>query len=408
MTRLTAVRRMVNTARSSPGERACDGAAAPARGTSPWIAGLFLLLGGCHSDAKVLGHAGKGPVGQIAVAGTRVYAASETTLTIYDFADPGAPRELGRLESPGYFGAMAASGNILWVEVGIMFKGLETAPESLDQQWIARGWLTIDPRSYSEGVFTGVSQLTAFDLADPARPVFLGALDLTPSDTLPSKVERMFLSGSTLYASPQYNGVRIVDVANPRQPKLLGALERGHCVALSGRRFVVADGPGVEISGTDGDQTLPGGFAVVDAADPGKLRELGRLDGLRLGEGEFGANVETVAAFNRYAYVGLSILKGLRVSYFLVVVDIASPTQPREVGRIRMRKSIQELGVVGSRLYAQAEGSILQFDLTRPEKPKVVATFRQGEILRSLFTESAIYTGTWDGVHLLRFSTPPG
>ncbi len=180
------------------------------RGNALGLAGLMLLLGGCSTDAQVIAHVGDGAVWQIAVAtaSARVYATDETMLTVYDFSAPAAPRELGRLESPGYFGAMAAVGSTLYVEVGIQFKGLEIDAASLDQQWIERGWLNVDERSYSQGVFTGVSNLIAFDLSDAARPQFLGALNVTPTDTLPSKVERMFLSGSTLYASPQFRGAR--------------------------------------------------------------------------------------------------------------------------------------------------------------------------------------------------------
>ena len=67
---------------------------------------------------------------------------------------------------------------------------------------------------------------------------------------------------------------------------------------------------------------------------------------------------------------------------------------------------IQELGVVGDRLYAQVGESIRQFDLSTPEKPQEITRVKQGEILRSLFTDSGIYTGTWEGVHLLRFAKP--
>lgn len=69
---------------------------------------------------------------------------------------------------------------------------------------------------------------------------------------------------------------------------------------------------------------------------------------------------------------------------------------------------IQELGVVGDRLYAQVGESIRQFDLSTPEKPQEITQVKQGEILRSLFTDSGISTGTWEGVHLLRFAKPRG
>ncbi len=198
----------------------------------------------------------------------------------------------------------------------------------------------------------------------------------------------------------------IVDVANPRQPKLLGSVDRGLRVALSGKRLLVADGAGLIITSNEGREVLPGGFVVVDVADPGNPRELGRLDSEQLGEGEYGANVEAVAAFGNYAYLGLSILKGLKVSEFLVVVDVGDPRNPREVARVRLKKGIQDLGVAGKTLYALAEATISRFDLTAPAKPEQLDPFRQGEILRTVFTESGTYAGNWEGLYLVRFGGP--
>lgn len=374
-------------------------------GSTLGLAGLLMLGSGCSSGAEVIGRAGSGAVWQVAADGSRLYAGDQSTITIYDVSEPAKPRELARLEAPGYFGAMAASGSTLFVEAGIQFKGLETAPDSLDQEWIRRGWLKLDERSYSQGVFVGVSQLMAFDLADPAHPVLLGALNVTPPDTLASRIHRMFLAGTTLYALPELNGAFIVDVADPRRPMLLGALGRGMDVVLKDRHLYVADGPGLTIHSNEGREDRPGGFAIVDASKPAALRELGRLDAQVLGDREFGANVSTVAVAGHHAYLGLSILKGLKVEEYLVAVDVADPAKPREVGRLRLKKGIQDLAVVGRTLYARAEGSILKFDLSAPATPKEVDRVNLGEILSARFADPTIVAGTWKGIHLLRFAS---
>lgn len=372
------------------------------------VVGLVALVGGCSGDddGQVVSHVDAGEVRQIAVGGSRVYASDETTITIYDYSDPANPRELGRLESPGYFGAMVATGTTLYVEAGILFKGLETEPDSLDQQWIERGWLELDESSYSQGVFVGVSHLLAFDLADPTEPQLLGLLNITPDDTLAAKVERMFLDGSTLYATPQFRGALIVDVANPRKPKLLGSVDRGLRVALVGSRLYVADGSGVIVSDNDGSEELPGGFAVVDVADPRKPRELGRLDALSLGDDEYGANVEAVAASGDTVYLGLSVLKGLAVSEYLSVVDVSDPTRPRQVERMKIKKGISDLEVVGDTLYALAEGTVQRFDLADPARPAALDASSRDEILRAVATEFGVFVGSYEGLDLLRFGAP--
>jgi hypothetical protein len=154
-------------------------------------------------------------------------------------------------------------------------------------------------------------------------------------------------------------------------------------------------------------EEFPGGFAVVDGGDPGRLREVGRLDALRLGDGDYGANVDSVAVLGHHAYLGLSVLKGLKVFEYLAVVDFSDPARPRQVSRLRMKRGIADLGIVGRTLYAEAEGWILRFDLADPAKPKPVGKFRLGSVLSTVFGESGLFAGTWDGLHVLRFPAKP-
>ena len=273
---------------------------------------------------------------------------------MFDVSDPRRPREVARLETPETVGAVALAGARGWVELGIRFKQLETAPGSVDQEWLRRGWLRTGAESWNEGAFVGVGNVVSLDLADPARPRVAGGVDLTPPDTLAMRSPRLLLAGGRLYVTDHPMGLYVLDVADADRPRRLGELERGVRFALAAPRLYVADGADYTVSGSSGTHAFPGGFAVIDVSDPAAPREVGRIHA-QAGRRD-GANVHVVAANGRYAYLGFSILRrNLAVEEYLAVVDVADPAKLRVVERRRVRGGIGELLIEAPRSRARRQ-----------------------------------------------------
>ncbi|MGH9363529.1 MAG: LVIVD repeat-containing protein [Thermoanaerobaculia bacterium] len=364
---------------------------------------LLPQLVACALDAEEAGRAAGGAIEHLAVAGSRLLASGGATLRIFDVSDPTRPREIGRLETPQFVSAAAlASDGVAYAELGIRFKELERAPESLDQEWVRRGWLGIDERSYSQGEFVGVSNLAVLDLADPARPRVVGHVNLTPADTLASRLRAMTIAGKHLYASDATMGTWIFDLAEPRRPRILSNLRRGQDLAPAPSYLYLADGAAVTVTSDRGVEEFPGGLVVLDVSDPTAPKEVGRLDGTRLGKGGDGGNAERVAAGPRHVYVGVGISTrgGWAAEDYLVTVDVSDPARPREVGRLKLASSVADLTVAGKTLYVRLSGrELLIFDLADPAGPRRTRRVRLPEdVLVSLVAEPWLYLGTYDGL----------
>lgn len=388
---------------------------------------MLLAVVGCGPAttlAKVIGQFEGGVIEQLAVAGNTLYAVQtvyyetpvqiadnaqrtieQARLLILDANDPANVRPVASLTAPDYLGALAVSGSTLFAEVGIQFKGLETEAGTIDQQWIENGWLFVDDTSYSQGAFTGVSNLVAIDVSDPANPQIVGALNLTPDDKIPSKIKRIDIEGDIAFVKADGLETFIVDISDPRRLRLLGVMDHGMDVAHQSGKLYVADGAALTITSEAGVEELAGGFKIVEVSDPSAMTELGRLDSLALGDGEYGANVEEVAVRGDYAYVGLSILKGLSVTEFLVVVDVSNAGAPKEVVRYKLNDGVLRLMADDSTLYAVGDSGALHFyDLADPAKPKETrrVDFQPLEgILQTVVTGQRAYLGGYDGLFII-------
>ncbi len=138
---------------------------------------------------------------------------------------------------------------------------------------------------------------------------------------------QVWCEGTTLYIGHMRNpsGTTIVDVADPRNPKILSRIDvpdgwHSHKVRVSGDIMIVNH----EKLGQDGDQTFGGGLGIYDVANPAEPRMISKW---RTG----GRGVHRYDFDGRYAYISPTV-EGY-VGNIVMILDLGDPANPVEVGR---------------------------------------------------------------------------
>jgi hypothetical protein len=169
------------------------------------------------------------------------------------------------------------------------------------------------------------------------------------------------------YVATAWDGLEIVDIADPRQPRKVGRLaEYGYAeVAVQGRYLFVADGrPQSGPPGTHGK-----GLVIVDMTDPSSPREIASYP--------TAGDINGVAVAGDYAYVTevtRDYVFPTEPGEGLTVLDISDPANPRRVGG---HPSISSpLTVSGGFGYVPAYSAGLRvLDLSDPTNPREVGSY---------------------------------
>ena len=182
------------------------------------------------------------------------------------------------------------------------------------------------------------------------------------------------------------NGTSIIDVRDPRNPKVLATLgmpqgTHSHKVRVFGDIMIIN-----QESNHNDDRTPPadftGGFNVYDVSTPSRPREISRwtTDG--------GRGVHRFDFDGRYAY--MSATQDGYVGNIILIMDFQDPAHPREVGRWWMpgqwiaggEKPTWEKSAhrchhplrMGNRLYAGYwQGGFVIIDIEDMSKPKFIS-----------------------------------
>ena len=122
-------------------------------------------------------------------------------VTVLDVSDPGAPKPVSNIRLDGYGDGMAVRGNLLFASTGQHKKS--------------------GPEEERHGAGHG---LDLFDISDPSKPVKLSKVAFPSIYFGPCDYWTPRLSGHFCFASDTINGVFLLDVADPRKPRILGNL----------------------------------------------------------------------------------------------------------------------------------------------------------------------------------------
>lgn len=199
-------------------------------------------------------------------------------------------------------------------------------------------------------------------------------------------------------------GTSVVDVSDPRQPRLVNLLPHHHAswglhLQTAGNLLLVAEAFDFRAVMSDKDyylrsvggfdsaafgvrgQDYAAGMRVYDLTDPGAPREIGfmQVEGLGIHRLWWTGG--------RYAY-GSALLDGM-VDYILVIIDLADPARPEIVGRWWLpglwaaggetyaypgRVGLHHVVVEGNIAYGcWRDGGVTLIDVSDPTAPKLIA-----------------------------------
>jgi hypothetical protein len=138
---------------------------------------------------------------------------------------------------------------------------------------------------------------------------------------------QVWVDGTTLYVGHMSapHGTTIVDIADPRSPRVLATLDipagyHSHKVRVANGTMVVNH----ERLGPGGDASFGGGLGIYDVSDPGHPV-------LRCKWQTAGAGVHRFSFDGRYAYISPTV-DGY-AGRIVMILDLADPSKPQEVGR---------------------------------------------------------------------------
>jgi hypothetical protein len=203
--------------------------------------------------------------------------------------------------------------------------------------------------------------LQVVDVGNPRDPKIIGSADM------PDGARRVSISGTTAYLTTK-GGLRIVDIADPRNPRIIGSANLSDTAT------------GVAISGgfaylTEGMSNYTFKLRIIDIRNPEKPEIVGSVDLPK----DVGLKISVSGSF---AY--LSDYKGLHI------VNISDPSKPEIVGFVKMPYNIYGFSVSGSIAYVACDypGLFLIADIADPQNPKIIGVTELGNVIASAVSVS--------------------
>ena len=188
--------------------------------------------------------------------------------------------------------------------------------------------------------------LRIIDVSDPANPREVGYLDTKGC------AYKVYVFGGYVYVGdckyPGTPGLRIVDVSDPTNPQEVGSLDLGDCAM----DVVVSDGYAYVC---DQDE----GFKVIDIHDLTSPRVVASVGGY----------AHCVKLVDKYAYV-TDAFGGLRV------FDIRKPLSPQQVSSLKLGSWLADMEVSGQYMYiAGGKDGLWIVDISDPSNPVQVGHY---------------------------------
>ncbi|MBA3457505.1 MAG: hypothetical protein H0T42_30770 [Deltaproteobacteria bacterium] len=262
----------------------------------------------------------------VAVDGTYAYVVGPTGLEVIDVADPAEPMIVGHVmgdfndvkivRGGGKVVAYAAPSRsrdgtaIIDVTIPDAPAFVGTVPEYSHSVFVT----ATPPRLY---LATYTSTVPVYDVTVPLSPVRLGGVPIIGTEA--AGIHDIHVQGDRIYADKTTDGVVAVDVsAGLTQPVELGRLPTSYSHATWAG---VAGGRQIAIHGDEGMTPEGGAFMRVldaDRASPTFMKEIGRY------QSRTDVGIHNIQLVGDRAYIAY-YQDGVRV------VDLANPTQPREI-----------------------------------------------------------------------------
>lgn len=228
--------------------------------------------------------------------------------------------------------------------------------------------------------------LAIYDVAQPSSVVQVANLFMRAER---SGVLGLAVEGRLACVAKGEDGMDIVDVSNPGNPRVLSAYRGyGADVAISGRFAYIAG--------------WNRGLSIVDLDDPKHPVEVGRYLEPLIGE-----RFETVAVSGRHAFVSGSDYTDFgRTVYFVHAIDVSNPTNCVKVGSY---STSGFMAVAGHFIYVnEGEKGVSVIDFSDPSRPARIGHYdRPGKVGPVVVSGNYIYVARQtDGMEIFDVSDP--
>ncbi len=190
-----------------------------------------------------------------------------------------------------------------------------------------------------------------------------------------------------LFLASGYDGLVVVDVSSPENPKLVSWLETGgyaYDIFVSGNYAYVANGGS--------------GLVIVDISNPEEPKKIGHMD--------LEGKARGVFVMGNYAYIACEKGKDL------VIADIENPRNPQIIGELEHGGFGKGVFVSGDYAYVADTGEFLIVDVSSPEKPILEAEisipdYPNGQARSVVVQKDRAYIAAYDlGVLVVDVSDP--
>jgi hypothetical protein len=262
-----------------------------------------------------------GPAELLRVQDGHAYVASGKTLTIWDVANPAAPKKSGAFAFP-------------------------------EKIW---GFRVVGPTAYVAADFFGLGLL---DVSNPAAPVLRGSFKT------PGQAKNVGIFGTKVVVADHMSGVDYIDVSDAAKPASLGSFfVDGYA------RDVIAVGPLAYAV------DAPAGLYILDLAKEGPLDTVGTVQSASAPA--FIEVVDSPAGTPKLAYlVGANMLQ---------LYDVSDPAAQAKLSTLRIPGRATRAAVKGALAYVAAGVEGIQIvDLSAPSAPKIVGSFKTASPARDV------------------------
>ena len=310
------------------------------------------------------------PAEAIAISNNYAYVADGAGgLRIFDVQNPGQPKEVGHYDTGGDAADVAVSGGYAYVAEGenLLIIDVNNPVQPKEKGYYIAG-NTVEKVVVSAGYayMTDQGHLLVIDVSDPVHPQKIGA---EAYDTL---TQNSFMSDISVVNGYVYiaedNSLDIIDVTDPGNPLQAGSyhLPPGNLPSYP----VFYRVRNVTVSGNYAYTSGGGGLGIFDVSDPGNIQEVG----------SYANGAGSLVVSGQYVY-GVS-------DDGLSIIDVGNPNQPKATGFYETGRNAEGLMsmavsggyayIVDSGAYIDSTNSLRVVNITDPNNPKEVSSYKMG------------------------------